>query len=63
MKGVTFGSDMRLLVGEGSTPTVLFGPGDIRQAHATDESVSMGDLEITAKTLALTALRFCGYKE
>ena len=63
VKGVTFGSDMRLLVGEGATPTVLFGPGDIRQAHATDESVSMGDLEMTAKTLALTALRFCGYKE
>ena len=41
LKGVTFGSDMRLLVREGATPTVLFGPGDIRQAHAADESVSV----------------------
>ncbi len=62
VRGVTFGSDMRLLVREGGTPTVLFGPGDIRQAHVTDESVSIADLEVTARTLALMALRFCGYE-
>ncbi len=63
LRGVTFGSDMRLLVQEASIPTVLFGPGDIRMAHAADESVPVDDLEKTAKTLALTALRFCGYQE
>jgi len=63
LKGVTFGSDMRLLVQEASTPSVLFGPGDIRMAHASDEFVSINELETTAKTLALTALRFCGYQE
>ena len=63
LKGVTFGSDMRLLVREAETPTVLFGPGDIRNAHAIDEAVSVEDLKATARTLALTALRFCGYED
>jgi diguanylate cyclase (GGDEF)-like protein len=39
-------------------PAVLFGPGDIRQAHATDESVSIEDLEVTTKSLALTRFAF-----
>ena len=63
LKGVTFGSDMRLLVREAATPTVLFGPGDIRKAHAPDESIGVEDLKMTARTLALTALRFCGYED
>jgi acetylornithine deacetylase len=63
LRGVTFGSDMRLLVREAATPTVLFGPGDIRVAHTTNESVSINELEVTARTLALTALRFCGYQD
>jgi acetylornithine deacetylase len=63
LKGVTFGSDMRLLLREGRTPTVLFGPGDVRGAHVIDESVSVEELETVAKTLALTALRFCGYED
>ena len=63
LKGVTFGSDMRLLVREAATPTVLFGPGDIRRAHAPDESVPVEELETTARSLALTALRFCGYED
>jgi len=62
LRGVTFGSDMRLLVREAGTPTILFGPGDIRRAHAVDESVSVEELKATARTLALTVLRFCGYE-
>ncbi len=59
-EGMTYGSDMRLLVHVGKTPAVLFGPGDVRQAHRPDESVSIDDLKATVRTLALTALRFCG---
>jgi len=62
LRGVTFGSDMRLLVREADTPTILFGPGNIRRAHAADESVSVEELKTTARTLALTVLRFCGYE-
>jgi acetylornithine deacetylase len=63
LRGVPYGSDMRLMVREGGIPTVLFGPGNVRVAHSSDESVAIKDLEITARTLALTALRFCGYED
>lgn len=60
VRGMPYGADMRLLVNEGATPTVLFGPGDIRQAHAPDEFVPIADLEVAARVLALSILRFCG---
>ncbi len=60
LEGMTYGSDMRLMVKVAKTPTVLFGPGDVRWAHKTDESIPVKDLETTVRTLALTALRFCG---
>jgi len=63
MHGVTYGADMRLLVNEGKTPAVLFGPGDVRGAHKPNEHVAISDLVTVASTLALTALRFCGYEE
>ncbi|MFN8062669.1 MAG: ArgE/DapE family deacylase [Vicinamibacterales bacterium] len=62
IEGMTYGADMRLLVNEGGTPTVLFGPGDIRHAHRPDEFVPIADLRRVARTLAVTALRFCGVR-
>ena len=59
--GVPYGADMRLLVNEGGIPTVLYGPGDVRQAHGFDEFVPLAELRQVTQTLALTALRFCGY--
>ena len=59
IQGMTYGADMRLLVNEGQTPTVLFGPGNVRQAHQPDEFVPLADLEVVVRTLALTAIRFC----
>lgn len=63
LEGVTYGADMRLLVNQGQTPTVLFGPGDVRNSHRPDEFVPIADLITTVRTLALTALRFCDYQE
>jgi acetylornithine deacetylase len=63
IEGMTYGADMRLLVNDAKTPTVLFGPGDIRLAHRPDESVPIEDLRVATQVLALTALRFCGYEE
>ncbi len=60
VQGVPFGADMRLLVNEGQTPTVLFGPGDVRNAHRPDEYVPVTELVAAVRTLALTALRFSG---
>jgi acetylornithine deacetylase len=60
---MTYGADMRLLVNVGGIPTVLYGPGDVRDAHRPNESVAIADLQTATRVLALTALRFCGYDE
>ncbi|MGK7310681.1 MAG: ArgE/DapE family deacylase [Candidatus Longimicrobiales bacterium M2_2A_002] len=60
VRGMPYGADLRLLVNQGGVPTVLFGPGDVRRAHAPDEYVEVRELETAAKVVALTALRFCG---
>ena len=60
VEGVTYGADMRLLVNAGRIPTVLFGPGDVRVAHMPDEHVPVADLAAAARSLVVTALRFCG---
>lgn len=63
VRGMTYGADMGLLVNHGHTPTVLFGPGDIRNAHRPDEWVAVDDLVTAARTLAVAAVRFCGVEE
>lgn len=60
LEGMTYGADLNLLTNHANTPTVLFGPGDIRHAHRPDEFVTIDDLVTVARTLALTAVRFCG---
>jgi acetylornithine deacetylase len=50
--GVPYGADMRLLVREGATPAVLFGPGDVRVAHAADEHVDLTEVVACARVLA-----------
>jgi len=61
-EGMTYASDARLLINVGETPTTVFGPGDVRVAHGANEHVSLAELETTARTLALTVLRFLGYE-
>jgi acetylornithine deacetylase len=61
LEGMTYASDARLLIEVGKTPTVVFGPGDVRDAHGPNECVSIKDLEIVTKTIALTVLNFLGY--
>ncbi len=60
IQGMPYGADMHLLVHQGSTPTVIFGPGDVRLAHAPDESIPIAELTEATRTLALAILRFCG---
>jgi len=62
LEGMTYGADMGLLVNVGHIPTVLFGPGDVRVSHRPDEYVPVEELGTAVRTLALTALRFCGYE-
>ena len=60
LQGMTYGADMGLLVNHGRIPTVLFGPGDIRNAHQPDEYVEVFELMAAARILAVAAMRFCG---
>jgi acetylornithine deacetylase len=58
--GAPYGSDLRLLNGLGSIPTVHYGPGDAARAHGPDESVPLAEVAMTARTLAVLALDVCG---
>jgi acetylornithine deacetylase len=60
LRGMPYGADMRLLVHVGDTPTVLYGPGDVRRAHAPNEFVPINELVTATKALILTILRFFG---
>jgi acetylornithine deacetylase/succinyl-diaminopimelate desuccinylase-like protein len=42
---------------EGGTPTVIFGPGSMQQAHQPDEFVSLEQLHQSTRALALTIVR------
>ena len=62
LEGMTYASDMRHLINTGETPTLIFGPGDVRNAHSPNEYVLVEELVAVARSLALTILRFCGYE-
>jgi acetylornithine deacetylase len=59
VQGAPYGSDLRLLTAAG-VPTVLYGPGDVRDAHAPDESVAIEELLQVTRTLVLLAVDICG---
>jgi len=60
IKGVPYGADMRLYTNHAQIPTVLYGPGDVRLAHAVDEYVPLAEVVAVAKTIALTVVTWCG---
>lgn len=55
-----YGSDLRLYAGVGGIPTLHYGPGDVRYAHAPREQVDVDELVRTTRTLAVLAARRCG---
>lgn len=55
-----YGSDLRLYSGIGGIPTLHYGPGDVRFAHAPREQVSIAELIRCTRSLALLAARRCG---
>lgn len=60
VEGVTWGSDMRLLVEIGGIPTIIFGAGDVRNVHCPDEFIDIDDLLTAIETLAVTIAEWCG---
>jgi acetylornithine deacetylase len=57
---VPYGSDARLLINEGGTPTVLYGPGEPELAHAVDEHVPLEEVAMCARVLAVWVMRALG---
>jgi acetylornithine deacetylase/succinyl-diaminopimelate desuccinylase-like protein len=51
---------MRLLIRQGGTPTVIFGPGRPEVAHAPNEHVPLGEVVACARALAVWLLREIG---
>lgn len=58
VKGAPYGSDLRQYAAAG-IPTVQYGPGDVRYAHAADEHVVLSDVLHAARAYALLAVRRC----
>jgi acetylornithine deacetylase len=56
----TYGSDLRLYAGLGGIPTLHYGPGDVRYAHAPREQVAIDEFLRVTRTLAVLAARRCG---
>ena len=59
LEGVTYGSDLRLFTNHGKMPAVLYGPGDVKNAHAVNEYVSLDEVLKCVKVLALTIYQWC----
>lgn len=59
--GIRYACDSPFYVNEGNIPTLVFGPGNIEQAHTYDEWVDVNQLVDATKVYALGAMRFLGY--
>lgn len=60
LEGVTYGSDLRLFTNYANIPTVLYGPGNVVNAHSVDEFISLDEVITATKILALTIYKWCG---
>jgi acetylornithine deacetylase len=58
VKGAPYGSDLRQYAAAG-IPTLQYGPGDVRYAHAADEHVVLSEVVQAARTYALLIVRRC----
>ena len=60
IEGVTYGSDLRLFTNHAHIPAVLFGPGELRLAHAANEYVEIDEVLKTIKIIANMIVDWCG---
>ena len=51
--GVPYGCDLRLLTRYANTPTVLYGPGDVLNAHTANEHVALDEIVTATEVLAM----------
>ena len=58
--GLVASCDARLFYHRGEMPTLVFGPGDLAQAHSTHESISVSEMVKAAQILTLFVMDWCG---
>jgi acetylornithine deacetylase/succinyl-diaminopimelate desuccinylase-like protein len=58
--GFTGITDARFYINDGAIPTVILGPGSLRDAHTAGESVAVEDLVAAARIYARAFVRFLG---
>jgi acetylornithine deacetylase len=60
IEAMTAGADMRHFIVTGGVPCVMFGAGDVRLAHAPNESLPLDDLMLAIATTAIFIADWCG---
>jgi acetylornithine deacetylase len=59
LEGVPYGSDAKILYLYQGIPTILFGPGNIKQAHFPDEFVPLGEYKSVMAAIARMIVHWC----
>jgi acetylornithine deacetylase len=59
IEAVTYGADMRHFVLVGGVPCVMFGAGNVRLAHAPNESIPLDELFAAVTTTAMFVADWC----
>ncbi|ATW26287.1 ArgE/DapE family deacylase [Candidatus Formimonas warabiya] len=60
IRGVTYGSDLRLFTNHAGIPAILYGPGNVENAHAVNEWISLDEIFYCMNVIALTICQWCG---
>jgi acetylornithine deacetylase len=60
MRGVTYGSDMRLFTNHAKIAATHYGPGDVSMAHAVNEFVPLEEVVTATKVVANVITQWCG---
>ena len=60
IRGVTYGSDMRLFTNHAKIAATHYGPGDVGMAHAANEFVPLNEVVTATKVVANLITQWCG---
>jgi acetylornithine deacetylase len=60
LRGVTYGSDMRLFTNHAKIAATHYGPGDVGMAHAVNEFVPLDEVVTATKVVANMIAQWCG---
>lgn len=60
IRGVTYGSDMRLFTNHAKIAATHYGPGDVSVAHAVNEFVPLDEVLTATKVVANMITQWCG---